>query len=494
MSLLPDLETAKIILTNDRLVSHSVEQLDVLLVIANVEDAAENFTAFAHQRSWQKLQTRSAVAINSVRSATLPNSRHTLAVLGYASENNSVFDYLTLAGKMLKATEGIFPQHIGLYSTADHPAAVEALLAATLAQGFQLPQFRSTHTDSQKIQKIFLASRKSLDIEHCVAAARGNNLARWLTALPPNKLNPRGYRQLLQQLANQHDLKMRWWDQRALQRAGAGAFLAVTAGSEQPHAGIAQLQYRPRAARGSKPAVALVGKGVTFDTGGINLKPHRGMLDMHIDMAGSAVALASLLALQELRAPFAADAWLAITENDAGPWSYKPQDIVTAANGTTIQVIHTDAEGRMALADTLALASRSQPRLILDFATLTGACIYALSDRMSGIFTNRESLLPQLLAAGQTSGERVWSLPFSADYDTELESKVADIMQCSVENKGDHILAARFLSRFVPGRIDWAHIDLSAAQRSGGLAHINSDITGFGVRYTLNLLLKQRIL
>ena len=192
-----------------------------------------------------------------------------------------------------------------------------------------------------------------------------------------------------------------------------------------------------------------MGKGILFDTGGINLKPHRSMLDMHTDMSGSAVALASLVALSELRAPLAADAWLAITENNIGPSAYRPQEIVRACNGTTIQVIHTDAEGRMVLADTLALAARTRPRLTLDFATLTGACVYALTERYSGAFTNREPLAARLVAAGAATGERVWNFPLDEDFDSDLESEHADIVQCAVEGKGDHILAARFLKRFI---------------------------------------------
>ena len=263
----------------------------------------------------------------------------------------------------------------------------------------------------------------------------------------------------------------------------------------QRTAGIAHLRYRPANRKSSRaPAVALVGKGILFDTGGTNLKPHRAMLDMHTDMAGSAVALATLLALAELRAPFAADAWLAITENRTGPQAYRPQDIVQAANGVTIQVVHTDAEGRMVLADTLALAGRTQPRFMIDFATLTGAAVYALTERMSAVFTNRESLQAPLAAAGRASGERVWNFPLDADYDSDIDSKVADVAQCAVEGKGDHILAARFLHRFVPKGTAWAHIDLASSMRQGGLAHIGTDITGFGVRYALELLLRQNAL
>ena len=240
--------------------------------------------------------------------------------------------------------------------------------------------------------------------------------------------------------------------------------------------------------------MALIGKGIVFDTGGVNLKPHRSMLEMHTDMAGSAVALATLIALAELGAPIAADAWLAISENHIGPQAYRPQEVVRAANGVTVQIVHSDAEGRMALADTLALAARTRPQLMLDFATLTGACVYALTERMSGVFTNRPALVEPLLSAGCASGERVWPFPCDADFDSDLDSKVADVLQCAVEGKGDHILAARFLSRFVPREIPWVHVDLSAATRAGGLGHINTEVTGFGVRFALQMLVRQQIL
>jgi leucyl aminopeptidase len=220
----------------------------------------------------------------------------------------------------------------------------------------------------------------------------------------------------------------------------------------------------------------------------MNLKPFVGMLDMHTDMQGSAVALGALLALAELRAPYGVDAWLAITENRMAADAYKPQDLVTAVDGTTIQVIHTDAEGRMVLADTLALAARDQPAVIIDYATLTGSCVAALTERYSGVFSNRPTANTLLQQAGAASGERVWPFPMDEDYDELLKSDVADVKQCGTDNAGDHILGARFLSRFVPKTIPWVHVDMSAGQHKGGLAHIPTDITGFGVRLTLTLL------
>jgi leucyl aminopeptidase len=212
---------------------------------------------------------------------------------------------------------------------------------------------------------------------------------------------------------------------------------------------------------------------------------------MHHDMCGSAVALATLLAMTRLGLPQGVDCWLAITENRIGPRAYKPRDVVRAADGTVIEVIHTDAEGRMALADTLALAAREKPRLIIDYATLTGQCINALTERYSGVFTNRPGLNEVLVAAGRACGERVWPFPMDEDFDEDLKSDVADVLQCSVDNEGDHILAARFLQRFLPESQPWVHVDLSAATRKKGLAHVPAGPTGFGLRLTLNLLVEQ---
>jgi leucyl aminopeptidase len=212
------------------------------------------------------------------------------------------------------------------------------------------------------------------------------------------------------------------------------------------------------------------------------------MFQMHEDMQGSAVAVGTLLALARNGFDASVDCWLALTENEIGPRAYRPQEIVTAANGTTIQVVHSDAEGRMALADTLALATRERPALVIDFATLTGACVTALTERYSGLFTNRIEWLPWLQEAGRTSGERVWGFPLDADFDGDLTSTIADVLQCAVEGRGDHILAARFLSKFVAAGVPWVHLDLAASHRKGGLAHVPTDVTGFGVRYSFELL------
>jgi leucyl aminopeptidase len=415
----------------------------------------------------------------------------TLLIAACPASSASTFERLQAAGKLARAVMESEPQSLLLWQEGLARETAEATLLAAVAAieaaAFRFAAFKSKPKSRTALTRLDIAIAEKLgDLEFCLATAAGNNIARWLTALPPNTLDAAGYRTVLEDLARHLRIKYEFYGEARLKRLGAGAFLAVSRGNATRDAGIVRLSYRPRGA--GAPAVSLVGKGICFDTGGTKLKPHKSMLDMHTDMEGSAVAVGSLYALHSLRSPLAVDCWLAITENRIGPLAYKPQDVVRASNGTTIQVIHTDAEGRMVLADTLSLAARNKPRTIIDYATLTGACVYALTERYSGAFTNRPEARDLIEAAGASSGERVWVFPMDKDFDTDLESAVADVLQCSVDSKGDHILAARFLNRFVPPGIPWLHLDLAAGSRHGGLAHIVTEITGFGVRYTLDLL------
>lgn len=460
-----------------------------MLVVLPTESAAL-LGKLPASASWLATHRRESPRPAQVRSFGLPGGQG-MGVLGYARRTMSQFERLALAGQMMREVAARRPARLAMTIDGALGAAeewFEALIAAALAHSFTMPQFRRQRAPAWRLRTLDLyAAPTALPVARIVASAQATNLVRWLTALPPNVLDARAYRRLLQSLAREHGLKMQWYDEAALRRLGAGAFLAVTRGNPIRTAGIARLTWNGRSGRDID--VALVGKGVLFDTGGINLKPHRYMLDMHTDMAGSAVALATLLALARLRRRVNAEAWLAITENNIGPDAYRPQDVVQALNGVTIQVIHTDAEGRMALADTLALAARGKPRLMVDFATLTGACVSALTERYSGVFSSDARLTSDFLAAGVRSGERLWSFPLDADFDSDLDSSIADIKQCATEGKGDHILATRFLQRFVPEGVRWAHVDLSSATRTGGLAHVPTEITGFGAGVTLRLLL-----
>jgi len=212
------------------------------------------------------------------------------------------------------------------------------------------------------------------------------------------------------------------------------------------------------------------------------------MHGMHEDMNGSAVALGILLAATQQKLPVNIDCWLAIAQNHISPKAYKQNDIVKALNGTTIEVMHTDAEGRMVLADTLTLASRAKPDLLIDFATLTGSMAVALGSRYSGVLGNRDALLQHAVKTGQQCGERLCSFPMDEDYEPALDSKVADIKQCTLDGEADHILAARFLKRFLEHDVPWLHVDLSASRCDGGLGSVASDVTGFGVGWGLRML------
>jgi leucyl aminopeptidase len=358
--------------------------------------------------------------------------------------------------------------------------AREALYVAWV-NGARLPTRRRTPA-ARPLAKIHLfGARDAGRFAEIAAVAEANILARTLTALPPNELTPADYRRRLRQIARARRWQFEAFDLRRLRRMGAGAFVAVAQGSVPEDAAIVHLSWRPKRAQAR---LALVGKGICFDTGGHNLKPAKYMAGMHEDMNGSAVALGLMQALVARGMPLAIDAWLPIAQNHLSPEAYKQNDIVTALDGTTIEVVHTDAEGRMVL----PLAGRGggrrggKPDLILDFATLTGSMGYALGSRYSGVFATSSELARLAVAAGEASGERVCVFPLDADYEAALESKVADIRQCALDGEADHILAARFLKRFT-GDLAWVHMDLSASSCSGGLGAVGTDLTGFGVAW-----------
>lgn len=427
----------------------------------------------------------------------LPNRLGSRTAIVSIATDVGTYELLTLARKLVAAHSDDKPAELTLVcGQLDRPLAAracEAIVAAALAADFALPHAKSKREKLRALKEIVIYGGAHSDYRRTIAEAQGNNLARYLTALPPNELTPGNYRRRVEKLARGYDWKVDFLDLKKLRTRGAGAFVAVAQGSPEADAGILHLRYTPTK-KSTKGALALVGKGICFDTGGTNLKPARYMHGMHEDMEGSAVALGTLLALTELKVDFPVDCWLALAQNHIGPKAYKQNDIVTAANSTTIEVIHTDAEGRMVLADTLYFASQQKPRLIVDYATLTGACIAALSTRVSGVFTNRSEWIPKLIHAGEASGERVWPFPLYPDYEDALKSDVADVKQCTLENDADHILAAVFLKKFVAKDSAWVHVDLSAGNHKKGLAHIPSDITAFGVRFTLNLLLDQKVL
>ena len=331
---------------------------------------------------------------------------------------------------------------------------------------------------------------RGFDAKRTQSTAEGNLLARWLTLRPPNDLTPKRFRADIERQAKAEGWRCRTYDFNTLKKMGAGAFCAVAQGSPHHDAAIVRLSYAPKRLKKGARAIALIGKGICMDTGGHGLKTAKGMYGMHEDMNGAAVALGILKAASDMKLPIAVDVWLAIAQNHIGPEAYQPGDVVTALDGTTIEVVHTDAEGRMVLADTLTLAAREKPALMIDFATLTGSMVNALGTRMAGIFSNRVEFGKLAVDCGRASGERVNEFPLESDYDAALDSKVADIKQCLISGEADAIYAARFLARFT-NDIPWIHMDLSAHRHDGGLGAISGDVTGFGVAWGVTLLEQQ---
>ncbi len=373
---------------------------------------------------------------------------------------------------------------------AQRRQAAEFAVYGAWINGTLLPEHKSKDKNKNKNKRKSLQAIKLFGLVDretfapLKAQAEGNLLCRALTVLPPNELTPAWYRARVGKLAQQYGWKHAEFDIKNLRKLGAGAFLAVAQGSSDEDAAIVHLRYsHPKA----KKTIGLIGKGICFDTGGHNLKPARYMHGMHEDMNGSAVALGILLAASKRKLAVNIDCWLAIAQNHISPKAYKQNDIVTALNGTTIEIMHTDAEGRMVLADTLTLAARAKPDLMIDFATLTGSMAVAVGARYSGVLGNRDELLLRAVGVGKEVGERLCAFPLDDDYETALDSKVADIKQCTLDGDADHILAARFLKRFVDD-IPWLHIDLSASRCEGGLGIVASDVTGFGVAWGVRML------
>jgi leucyl aminopeptidase len=323
--------------------------------------------------------------------------------------------------------------------------------------------------------------------ENALSQARAANLVRTLAELPANELRPASYLARIRALAKEWGARIEFLDQKALEKRGANAFLAVVRANPEELYGIAKLSFAPKG-KSSGRRLALVGKGLCFDTGGYNLKLGESMLEMHRDMTGSAVALATFGHLIERGTKDEIECYLALAENLIGPSAYRPNEVVVASNGVSIEVVDTDAEGRMVLSDTLVMACEKNPHLVIDYATLTGAVIRSIDTRRSGVFSNREALREMAVQAGEIAGERVWGFPIGEDYWEAIQSDIADIRQCATTNNCDHIYAATFLSNFVKPEVPWIHVDLASESHKGGLGLSAKDITGFGIRLTEEIL------
>lgn len=289
--------------------------------------------------------------------------------------------------------------------------------------------------------------------------ADGVNLARRLVNSPPDDLYPETFAEAAAAVAGRTGMEIEIWDEHRLDRERCRAILAVGRGSSRAPR-LVKLTYRGPGVPAGPPQVALVGKGVTFDSGGLSLKTPDGMLTMKCDMAGAAAMVAAAATIAALRLPVNLVAVCGLAENMTGPAAYKLGDVITARSGTTIEIHNTDAEGRVVLADVLDVVREMAPLKIIDAATLTGACMVALGHDVAGLFTNDQAWCDQISAAARAVGEPVWQLPMYPEFDEQIRGEVADIKNVGDGRWGGAITAAKFLERFVGG-IPWTHVDIA---------------------------------
>jgi leucyl aminopeptidase len=372
-------------------------------------------------------------------------------------------------------------------------AAAQATAEGAVLGPWRFAAYR-TKADAPALERVEVVEPRG-DLAAAVARgarwAEGAVLARDLTCLPGDDLTPVRLAERAREVARAAGATFRVLDVPAMQRLGMNAILGVGRGSAHPPRFVV-LERGPKTARGRRtPTVVVVGKGVTFDTGGISLKPRDGLHEMKYDMAGAAAVLGLFAALPSVRLPLRVVGLIPAAENMPGGRALKPGDVLRAMNGTTIEVTNTDAEGRLLLADALAYARRYEGATVVDLATLTGAIGIALGPYVAGLFTADDGLAAELLAAGEAAGERLWRMPLWDEYDRDLESDIADLVNAAPTREGGACVAARFLRHFT-GDQRWAHLDIaSTAWAPAARPHERKGPTGFGVRLLLEWLTRR---
>jgi leucyl aminopeptidase len=335
-------------------------------------------------------------------------------------------------------------------------AAVEGAIL-----GHYEPDQYKTGNDKTALDSFRLVAGEGADMEEAVRRgtilAEAQNFTRSLVNEPANRLTPANIAAAAQQMATEFHLDCEVLDQDQMKALGMGALLGVAQGSAEPPALIV-LRYRPEKAEGTTH-LGLVGKGVTFDTGGISIKPADGMEKMKYDMAGGAAMIGSMYALAKLKPAIPVSAFIPCVENMPGSRAQRPGDIVTTMSGKTVEVINTDAEGRLILADAITYARRQGCTHLVDAATLTGAIVVALGHMRVGLFANQDAMRDRVLAAANAEGERMWPMPLDADYKEYLKSAFADLPNVG-GRWGGAITAAWFLKEFAEDT-PWVHLDIA---------------------------------
>jgi leucyl aminopeptidase len=355
--------------------------------------------------------------------------------------------------------------------TAD-AADVQAVVEGVLLGDYAFTTYK-TADDRQRVASVSVLSDagRGKDVQQAVTtaqvvAAAVNRTRDWVN-MPPRDLTPAMFADAVSAVQSSAKVKVSVWDEARLDKERCGGILGVGQGSANPPR-LVQLSYKPR-----KPVahLALVGKGITYDSGGITLKPAAGLMTMKCDMAGAAAVLNATFAIAELGLPVQVTCWAAMAENMPSGTASRPGDVLRMRSGSTVEVHNTDAEGRLVLADALTLATEQAPDLVVDVATLTGACIVALGNRTSGVLANDEELLDSIPKSAELAGESMWPLPITEEMKAKVRSSaVADLRQHNPEPVGGAVFAASFLHEFV-GDTKWAHLDIAGPAFNDGEPH-----------------------
>ncbi len=379
-------------------------------------------------------------------------------------------------------------------------------LAAAFVEGYFAGSYRferlksgkldkkSTDEKLKKIDKLYLSVPDGVVTEVEDGVADGEiigsckHMVRDLVNLPGNYLNATDIANAAEESGKQYGYDVTVFNKKEIELVGMGGLLAVNKGSNQPPT-FTILDYKPQGQ--AKAVIALVGKGVTFDSGGISIKPSENMGEMKSDMAGAASVLGAVEAVARLGLPLHVIGLIPATDNMPSSTAQQPGDVITTYSGITVEVSNTDAEGRLILADALTYAKEKyNPHVIIDLATLTGACIVALGYSVAALFSNNDTLADEIFTAGQQSGEKVWRMPLWDLYDEQIKSDVADLNNTGGRGAGS-VTAAKFLEKFIDGHTNWAHIDIAGPSfvPTKGAGKVNGG-TGFGVGLLVELLKK----
>ena len=369
------------------------------------------------------------------------------------------------------------------------PEHVEAAVEGAMLGDYEPDRYKSDKKDVKVVDQFTVSApgggeELNRAVERGRTIAESQNFARELSTEPANKLTPTSLAEAARQMAGTQGLECEVLDQDRMRQLGMGSLLGVALGSAEPPALIV-LRYKPAKASGAAH-LGLVGKGVTFDTGGISIKPADGMEKMKYDMAGGAAMIGTMRALAQLKPPIAVTALIPAVENMPGSRAQRPGDIVTSLSGKTIEVINTDAEGRLILADALTYARRLGCTHLVDAATLTGAIVVALGSINIGAFSTDDRLVGRVLESARAAGEKMWRMPLDDDYKEQLKSPFADLANVG-GRPGGSITAALFLSEFAE-QTPWVHLDIAGtAWLDDAKPYMSKGPIGVGVRTFVNL-------